>query len=318
MKKGIFCISIDYEFAWGYADTPLSDADKKRIEKEVDIVNRLIILFQKYNVPATWAVVGHLLEKNCSWNGNMPHPEYPRPIYVNEKNDWFFQHPKKEKKDDVLWFDSKKLIEKIAQSKINHEIGSHSYAHLLYNEKTTQKKAIDVDIENMERVHIDNEFSSLSFIFPRNVEGYHKKLEEAGVKYYRGNSKKWYDKLPGLAYRLGHLVDYFLPGVRTTVPQIHNSGLINIPESMLFLGRNGMRKIITPSKMLRKARSGLKKASQRKEIFHLWFHPSNFSYDTETQFAVFEDILREAVQLREKKDLNIMTMSEIGFNIKNL
>ncbi|MCK5027255.1 MAG: polysaccharide deacetylase family protein [Candidatus Pacebacteria bacterium] len=316
MKKGVFTISIDYEFAWGYADKKLTRSDRERIEGEVKIVERLLTLFEKYNIPATWAIVGHLLECDCNWEKKLPHSEYPRPIFTEEKRDWFFQHPEKGDLQDVLWFDTKGLIKKIAGSKVNHEIGSHSYAHIIYNKSLTNGLAIGVDIENMKRIHTKHNLPYDSFVFPRNIGSYHTQLAKAGVKYYRGNSRKWYSGFSGSVCRIGHLVDQFLPFGRVVVPCVHSSGLINVPDSMLLLGRNGLRKTIKSSWVVRKALAGIKKAARQKKVFHLWFHPSNFSYDTETQFRIFEEILKEVKHLQVKGSLDVMTMCEIGSSVK--
>ena len=110
-SMGIFTVSIDYESAWGFADSDLSKTERKRINGEVDVTKRLIELFKRYKVPVTWAVVGHLLEKRCNWSEGHPHPEYRRPIHENEKRDWFFHHPAEGEYNDPLWFDSNGLIQ---------------------------------------------------------------------------------------------------------------------------------------------------------------------------------------------------------------
>ena len=37
----------------------------------------------------------------------------------------------------------------------------------------------------------------------------------------------------------------------------------------------------------------MSRAAARGEVFHLWFHPSNFWHDTERQFQTFEAFLIE-------------------------
>ena len=60
--------------------------------------------------------------------------------------------------------------------------------------------------------------------------------------------------------------------------------------------------------MKRKIRSGIKQAAERQEIFHLWFHPSNFSYDTEIQLEILEDSLKLVGSLRQNDKLEVQTM----------
>lgn len=313
MKKGIFIISIDYEFGWGKTETPFSFKDKENIKKEVQITRKLLELFEEFDIPATWAIVGHLLEKNCLFKESLPHPEFPRPILTGEKNDWFFQHPAKEDIKDSVWFDSDNLIRKIVNSTVKHEIGSHSYSHIDYGDPNINPEAVKVDIEKAKSMHTIFGLSFNTFIFPRNDEGFYESLKEKGVKYYRGTTNRWYEIFPGILKRAARLLNYFLPFAPPVVlPSLHSSGLINIPDSMLLLGREGIRKSLSTNTLTHKAKRGLDRAVRERKIFHLWFHPSNLSFETEKQLNVLREILKEAKQLREQGKLDILTMQQVG------
>lgn len=101
MNSGIFCISIDFELMWGRRDLQNADYFKKRIPLERKVINKIINLFRKYNIPATWATVGKIYEKN--------NPDY----YGID------------------------IINKITKLK-NQEIGSHSYTHKVFTEISQQ------------------------------------------------------------------------------------------------------------------------------------------------------------------------------------
>ncbi len=193
-----------------------------------------------------------------------------------------------------------------------HDIASHSYAHILYDEQNTNEESVKEDLKNLGRVHRVHDVPLTSFVFPRNVEGYHRHLKVNGFTNYRGNSKKWYDKYRGAVKRVAHLVDYYLPSARTSAPGNTIHGLIDVPDSLLLLGRNGLRKLVTKRAMIKKAIRGLRQASKKKEVFHLWFHPSNFSYDTDTQFEIFEEILKKADEMRKDGLIEIKTMEEVA------
>lgn len=92
MNKGAFCISIDFELLWGRRDQSNIDFFKARIAKERSAIERILKLFNKYNIPATWATVGKIYEKGT--------PEYSG--------------------IDII---------KTIKSFKNQEIGSHSYTH---------------------------------------------------------------------------------------------------------------------------------------------------------------------------------------------
>src|SRR6266700_2913773 len=96
MKKGIFCISIDLELLWGRKDMDYSKFIK-RTKKERIIIKKLLLLFKKYNIPVTWAVVGKLYEgKDPLWSA----------------------------KDILKWIKNDKI----------HELASHTYSHEIISE----------------------------------------------------------------------------------------------------------------------------------------------------------------------------------------
>ncbi len=284
-RKGAFVISIDYEYAWGFTDWNLTEEDFERMRGEVAITKRLIALFEKYSIPATWAIVGNLLQLGSRGR-------------------------------DVVWYDAENLIKKIATSPVGHEIGSHSFEHTLFSE--VSKDIAIADIQQAYTIHQTHNFSFHSFIFPRNKEGYHAVLREYGLRAYRGVTSMWYSKLPKILRPLWRGIDFWLPTAYTHTPTVHTSGLLNIPDSFFFITRRGLQKLLPPSRFVRKVEYGLTQAIKRGEVFHLWFHPSNFSYDTETQFAIFEDILRSASVVREKGQLSILTMQGIAEQYKNV
>lgn len=105
MKTGIFCISIDFELLWGRKDMPNLKYFEGRIPKERIVIDKLLKLFKKYNIPTTWATVGKIYEK-----GN---PNYS----------------------------GIEIIKKI-KTVPNQEIGSHSYTHAVFTE-ITKSEAIN-------------------------------------------------------------------------------------------------------------------------------------------------------------------------------
>lgn len=313
--RGVLTISIDYEFAWGLADHPLGPEVRERVAGEIEITERLLALFDKYEVPATWAVVGHLLEKTCLFDGTLPHPEYPRPIHAGESRDWFAGHPPQDDYSDPLWFDSERLILKIIRSNAGHELASHSYAHIIYN--AASEEAVRADLRNVENVHQASNLPVRSFIFPRNAEAHHELVKAHGFTSYRGNTVRWYEKLPSILGMVMRRVHYFWPSARTVRPSMGEAGLVNVPESMLLLSRNGLRKLITKGVMRRKLIAGLRAAARRGEVFHLWFHPSNFWYETDTQFELLECVFSEASRLQKEGVLYSMPMGAVADQFLN-
>ncbi|MFB0559699.1 MAG: hypothetical protein ACETWM_00515 [Candidatus Lokiarchaeia archaeon] len=307
---GIFTISIDLELAWGMCDKPIKPSTRHAIQLERGIVRQILNLFSKYDVRATWAVVDHLLLTECNWEGDRFHPEISRPITKNLKRDWFFQHPKNQ--DDLLWY-GRDIIEWIRNASPKQEIGSHSFCHIPYHEGSTNCNAVRADIKRAKKMCEAFDLPFEIFVFPRNIIGYRNLLAKAGICVYRGNSPRWYNSIPSFSFR--RLMDfiYFLfrippPTVKATVDK---TGMLNIPECMLLLGRNAVQSLVSCGSLIRMGIAGLNRAVKRREIFHLWFHPSNFAYKTDKQFYVLETILRYAQHLRENDQLKILTMKDI-------
>jgi peptidoglycan/xylan/chitin deacetylase (PgdA/CDA1 family) len=314
-RKGVFTISIDTEIAWGQCDRPLTLSDRGALNRERPIVQRLLALFAEYEIRATWAIVGHLLALNCSKRGSVVHPEIPRPVLLDDGRDWFFQHPP-EQSNDPAWY-GRDIVDLIRRAVPTQEIGSHSFCHMPYDEERSNPEAVRADLSAAQAVHEADGLSFDSFIFPRNVVGYRELLVRAGIKGYRGNTSRWYDRIRARPVRrLLHLASYLISSTPPTVkPSLDDIGLVNIPDSMLLMGRNGPRRLITSRALARKGIAGLDGAAKRGDVFHLWFHPSNFADGTEEQFQVLEIILRHADALRREARLEVLTM---GDHIRNL
>ena len=309
-RSGTFTISIDMELAWGICDKVLDADTRTALQRERTIIRRLLALFTDYEVRASWAVVGHLLAEQCEWKNGQVHPEIDRPVSQQAGRDWFFQHP--QTPDDPLWY-GRDIVDWIAAASPAQEIGSHSFCHLPYSETHTRQAAVKADISTAKAAHMRHDLPFEVFIFPRNVVGYRELLAQAGVRVYRGNTPHWYDAIPFRPLRrFLNLSAFLLAAPPPTVkPRVDELGMLNVPDSMLLLGRNGLRRLIPAQRLISMGRAGIDRAVERGEIFHLWFHPSNFAYKMDEQFRVLEEILRYAHELRKKQQLKNFTLGEI-------
>jgi hypothetical protein len=92
------------------------------------------------------------------------------------------------------------------------------------------------------------------------------------------------------------------------LPEQTESGLWNIPGSMIYFPMHGLRKYIPVSFRVRRAIKGLDAAARLKKIFHLWFHPTNLADETDKMFAGLRSILEHASLLRSREELFILPM----------
>ena len=316
LAKGIFVVSIDFELAWGYVDEKLTAEKKAAIRREAEAIIRLLNLFDEYNIPATWGVVGHLLENDCVWSGGRAHADFPRPIMADEKRDWFAAHPAPSDPEEDLWFDRCGLVDAIRQARAGHEIASHSYAHLLYGSKQSHPRALEKDLAKAASIHQARGLACSTFIFPRNSVGQLDLLRKYGFVCYRGRRTRWYDPLPRPLGRLAHLASYLSPIGLTSAPAIGRNGLVDIPDSLLLMSRGGVRRHLPPACVARKARNSLARAAARQEIFHLWFHPYNLVFETERQFAILRSVFQAAARLRGAGKIDILTMKDAARKVR--
>ncbi len=310
---GTFTISIDLEVAWGICDRPLGELERKELAQERKAVRGLLDLFEKHDIKASWAIVGHLLvHKDPRAAGGLPHSKIPRPIVHGEERDWFFQLP--EDAEDPNWYGAD-LVEMVRKANPAQEIGSHSFSHMPYDESTTARPAAESDLAHARAIHDKYGLAFDSFVFPRNVVGFRDLLARYGVKAYRGTTPRWYDAAPYQSVRRLLNFSYFILGLTPPVVKAGKDeyGLINIPGSMLLFSRRGR----SVSWFLRQtlpgmARQGLDHAAKTGDIFHLVFHPSNFTTDTEGQLGVLDQILEHCGRLRQLGKLRQMTMEEMA------
>ena len=80
LKKAVVVLSADFEMAWAFrASKTVKDATKRGLRERKN-VPEIIALLDKYNIPITWATVGHLFLEKCSRKKNgKAHPNMPRP-----------------------------------------------------------------------------------------------------------------------------------------------------------------------------------------------------------------------------------------------
>jgi peptidoglycan/xylan/chitin deacetylase (PgdA/CDA1 family) len=288
MSTGSLCISIDVELAWGIWDKPSAAYHARCAAREQTIIDRLVDLFDRHAVAATWAIVGRLLERDASAAALTPY-------------------------GDRIWY-APQLIDRVRAARTPQDIGSHSYAHTYFGE--APREQLRTDLAAARRVHDAHGLPFTSFVFPRNQVDHIDLLREAGVKVFRSVDHGWHitvrERLGRAAGRVANLIDKLVPVPPATVRPVEHAGVVELPSSMLLLGRNGLRRAVHPAAIIAKARAGLHAARRNGGVFHLWFHPSNFYYDTDRQLDTLGEIVRAAAEMRERGAIDIRPMASFA------
>ena len=183
MDKPTFVISLDTELLWGYVAHPTLEAVnlmKSDSKKGRGCIDTLLNLFEKHNIPATWAVVGHLFLDHCECEGGIPHKEMPR-----FKDDWYSADPCTDIRRDPLYY-GKDIVEKILSNRIEHEIGYHSFSHVVFSE--CNREVVEAEIKVGIKLAKEFGITLKSFVFPENKIGHVDVFKENGFKIYRGEN----------------------------------------------------------------------------------------------------------------------------------
>src|SRR4051812_35850623 len=84
--KGVFTISLDFELLWGSFDSGKHRKfiahfarDGGAYDATRGIIDRLLALFQNYDMRVTWATLGHLFLAHCEAQNGVKHADMPRP-----------------------------------------------------------------------------------------------------------------------------------------------------------------------------------------------------------------------------------------------
>lgn len=282
MPKGKLTISIDLELAWGVWDTVTPEDLRLAETAERPICAALIELFDRYELPATWAIVAALLDE-ASAQG--------RP---GSKTCWY----------------APDVIDRLVRAKVSHDIGSHGGRHIYFRDASAAEA--QTDLEFMRAIHRANGLPHTSFVFPRNAIGHLDVVAQAELKTFRGPDIGWFRAARHagrVAERAANLADKLLPVPPSPVVAEKRSALVDIPGSMLLMGRNGARRFALPAVTRAKLGMGLARARHSGGVFHLWFHPSNFYYRSDEQLATLAWFLDHAAAEAGRGRIEIRTMS---------
>jgi predicted ATP-grasp superfamily ATP-dependent carboligase/peptidoglycan/xylan/chitin deacetylase (PgdA/CDA1 family) len=304
-NKGIFTISFDLELAWGTRGLYPKDYAGER-----EIIKKILALFEKYNISATWATTGHIFLNECKPVNGVKHPELKRKNTTGP-NDWLLIDPCGDLKTDPFWY-GPDVMKMVKDCKVAQEIGSHGFSHVWLDAPQCDRAFFESDLAHSVEVSKENGITPTSFVFPQNQIGYLDVLEKEGFKIFRSEDDNWYKGFPKLLRKIGNGIDnYFVPTARSVRPKKVGS-LWSVAGSYFYIHKNSWAKFLPVSYRVRKAKYGLLRAALNGEVFHLWTHPFNIASSPDELFVGFEEIISYADKLRRDGKIEIMNMKELG------
>ncbi len=309
LDRGTFVLSLDTELAWGSAHTGSLAKREPLFQLTRTCIDRLLQLLERYQIKATWAIVGHLFLGQCQPVNGVKHPEIVRPAYPWFKDDWFAADPCTEMKDAPVWY-GKDIIQQILSCKVSQEIGCHTFSHVQVGDPGCSRECFESELRACRLAAEQFGVTLRSFVFPRNMVGHLDVLRECGFVSYRGEDSPELRRLPRLLRRLL----YHFRMEPSAVPA-QRMGLWNLPGSLFYpppLSWGG-----SPAVALQvwKAKRSLHRAARERRLFHLWFHPFNLAINPERLLGGLESIFAEFCRYREKGLLDNLPMGELAHTL---
>ncbi len=319
--KGIFVISIDFELLWGVWDVTTKEKYGDNIIGVKEVIPRLLDLFTRYDLKATFSTVGFLFAKNKdellsaapSIKPNYSNPAYN--VYTNEVN-----VIGNDETDDPYHF-GYSLFQLVKQSP--HEIGTHTFCHYFCLEEGQNETEFDADIKAAKKIAETNGIKLNSIVFPRNQVNreYLPVLKDNNITVYRGSPDSWIYKprkfvAEVLFIRLCRLLDTYLPisGYNTHALKRATEYPINVPASH-FLKPYSPRLAWLEQLKIYRLKNEMTRAAQRGELYHLWWHPHNFGTHIEENMNNLTALLDHFSFLQKKYGFKNLTMSEAALTI---
>jgi hypothetical protein len=314
-SKGIFTLSIDTELAWGGFDRPDREARWAMEENSRAVIQRLLDLFARYDIAATWALVGHLFLDRCRRIDGHTHPEMPRPRHAWFTGDWYGLDPATDIERSPLWYGTD-IVRQLLEAEPRQEIASHSFAHIIFADPGCSAAAAEADLEACVDVAREWGLELRSFVYPRNRVGHQAALGRCGFRCYRGADPVRYSRWPRPLRRLAHYMEDLLALPPPTVQPVRDGDLWNIPGSLMLQGMDGVRALIPAACRTQRCMAGLRRAVERRDLFHLWFHPANLAIRMDRMIEALDPVLAAAAAARDRGDLEILTMGSLAMRME--
>jgi peptidoglycan/xylan/chitin deacetylase (PgdA/CDA1 family) len=319
VKQPTLIVSLDFELFWSMQDICDLSEYEANILGGRRAIPRMLELFGKYGIHATWATVGFLFGKDeDELRGYFP---AQLPTYENGKLSSYrcFGNIGSDEASAPCYYGSS-LVERIA-SVPGQEIGSHTFSHYYCREAGQTAMQFRADMQSARAIAEDHGFDLRSVVLPRNQcePDYARVLTDLGFVTYRDEENDWiHEKVKFRPLmRLLRLADVYLPltGQGGYEPKIEN-GIVNLVGSRMykpfckplaFLEGLKIRRI--KKQMLHAAKKGL--------TFHLWWHPHNVGVRTDFHMRQLEEIFSYYDELKEKYGMRSLNMGEAAQEVLN-
>lgn len=318
--EGIFTISLDFELHWGVFDKRSRNERRQVYLNTLNLVPRMLRLFEQYQVHVTWATVGSMFAANEEeWNAYKPLVE---PDYHQEKYSAYHWVRNNGLSQNYHWAHfAPELIRDILNYE-GQELGTHTFSHFYCLEEQYAAAAFESDLQAAQRVAAVFNTQLTSLVFPRNQFNpeFLKICFQNGITAVRSNPENWFwspvaEKGSSLLRKLVRTSDAYiqLGNHRMSYPLekivVNRNEPVQMPASRFF--RPWRNKYRFANKLrLNRMCDELRSAAKHQECYHLWFHPENFGEYPERNLENLRLLLEQYAKCVKKYGMKSWNMRE--------
>lgn len=285
-------ITADFELAWAprYSHKhkdPLSTSILYA-QRERRNVPKILQVSNEYNIPITWATVGHLFLDKCELTGERKHDEIPQvPAYKGkywgfQGGDWFEYDPCTNVEKDPEWY-APDLIDLILSAGVGHEIGCHTFSHIDCRDDICPRELFESEVQRCIDLANLKGLKMTSFVHPGHTIGNLASLANLGFTSFQSD-----------------------PGNILGIPIKHSGGLYELQRTMIF----DLRPDWSKDYHIYRYKKIIDRAIENHSLCNFWFHPS-----LETIFVT--DILPEVFRHIDERRSEIY-ISTVGDYVQHL
>jgi hypothetical protein len=321
-QPGALVISLDFELHWGVRDrVTRDDALYGRFPAARNAVRDMLDVFTARHIRATWATVGFLFASTRDeLDSYLPRE---RPTYHRAELNPYVEAIGIDEEHDPEHL-AGSLVELIGRSS-GQEVGSHTFSHYYCLETGQDEAAFRADLAAARAIALVHGVELSSLVLPRNQwnPAYEAAVFDLNFRCIRGPQRSWGHRARRrgnltFLHRSARLADTYVgispPPTTGWDDVLLSSGLCDVPASAFMRPYDPGRKRFEPLR-LNRLRSGLRHAARHGRIFHLWWHPHNFSQYRSENFAALERVLDEFDQLAITEGMRSLTMADVAATV---
>jgi peptidoglycan/xylan/chitin deacetylase (PgdA/CDA1 family) len=322
-RPGALVISLDFELHWGVRDhVGRDDALFRRLPEARRAVKDLTALFASRQIHATWATVGFLFASTrTELEAHLP---IERPAYHRADLNPYSEPIGLDEADDPEHL-AGSLVDLIAGTP-GQEVGSHTFSHFYCLDPGQDEATFRADLAAAQAIAHRRSVQLTSLVLPRNQwnPAYTDAVLDLGFRCIRGPQRSWSHQArrtggdQSIVRRGARLADTYLgatpPPTTAWTDVLQPSGLCDIPASAFLRPFDPGRRRLEPLRFAR-LRSGLRQAARQGRIFHLWWHPHNFSQYRAENISVLEGVLDEFDRLAVTEGMQSLSMGDVTVRV---